>query len=497
MGITAIFANSGIPFWIDVAVYLRDKYEWNIPYFIGADTTRKIVLKKFPKAVFHTNSQAKKNIPPIECSGIHLPSLDQELLTSFLYHESIILKLLDRSDYRGSYTYKKRILFYHSQLSYWMGVINYYKPDVVVFRTAPHAGFDYILYAVCDVFGVRTIMFEKTAMLGRILPVNSFREGSNELRLCYERRIAEFNSGGSKLIKLSENTKEHISTLKQSYKKAMPFLLKYKIKNHKNKGELDALTITLIKIIKDIIIGVFIKKTRPNYLERKYFSHIGTIKKRKLLKHYNRLAEDVDLSKPFIFAALQCEPERQAVPCGGIFGNQYLMIDMLSKNVPNGWKIYVKEHISQFKSYQAADRGRSIEFYNYINSLHNVKFVPLSYSSFDLIDNAIASATVSGSVGWESVVRGKPALLFGYAWYKDCEGISVTHNLSQLKSVLNEILNGYCVDKDKVAIFASSLEEVSFKGAIDVAFERAGIISYDENVNNFGEAIHRCYTRFD
>ena len=63
MGTRAIFANSGVSFWVDVAAYLREKYHWEIPYFIGADAAKKYALQRFPDAVFHTNSEAKSARP--------------------------------------------------------------------------------------------------------------------------------------------------------------------------------------------------------------------------------------------------------------------------------------------------------------------------------------------------------------------------------------------------------------------------------------------------
>ncbi len=95
--------------------------------------------------------------------------------------------------------------------------------------------------------------------------------------------------------------------------------------------------------------------------------------------------------------------------------------------------LYVKEHVSQFKEYQAAERSKTFDFYNKIASKANVAIVPLTYTSFELIDHANASATVSGTVGWESVVRGKPALLFGHSWYRDCKGVFVTHTVEDCK----------------------------------------------------------------
>lgn len=332
-------------------------------------------------------------------------------------------------------------------------------------------------------------MFEKTAFLCRILPVNSYAEGSLNLKKNFESRLETYELDNHKALFISDEIKKQIETVEQTYDKAMPFHLRYKL-SHSRDGKIGGNFAILITIIKDIFKGLLLKYKKKNFLRKKFYRNIGLMKTKKIASYYDNIAKEPDISIPYIFVALQCEPERQTVPNGGTFMNQYLMVDLLSKTIPDTWKIYVKEHISQFKSYQNAYLGRSLEFYDYIRSLPNVEFIPLSYTSFDLIDSAMASATVSGSVGWESVVRGRPSLLFGHAWYKDCEGVFCTAEKNELIKAIDIINNGYTPDRNKVLIFAGAVEASSFQGAINPMFEEAGIISYENNVINFGESIN-------
>ncbi|MBN2059268.1 MAG: hypothetical protein JW882_02520 [Deltaproteobacteria bacterium] len=495
MKLRAIFANSGIPLWIDVASYLKEKYDWEIIYFIGSSSMKNYALGKFPDAVFHTNAEAKINSIPTACKAIKASPLDQNLILRLAQDVSVIIKMLDRNDLYGDFTLQKRLIYCHSQIMYWIGVIEFFKPDVVVFRTAPHMPFDYALYAACKIKGIKTIMFENTAFLGRILPVTSFSEGSPALKENFRNMLKKYGEDNQKSIVLSDEIKKHIETLGKSYNQSMPFPLKYKLSHYKN-GHIGGNLDISFNIIKDIIKGVFVKYKDKDYLRKKFYRNIGLFKTNRLTSHYNRIAKEPDFNSPYIFVALQCEPERQTVPCGGAFINQYLMVDLLSKTIPETWKIYVKEHISQFKSYQKAYLGRSFEFYDYIVSLPNVEFVPLSYTSFDLIDASIASATVSGSVGWESVVRGRPSFLFGHAWYKDCEGVFCTSEKSRLIDAIDAIKDGYSPDRNKVLLFAKALEATSFKGAINPLIEKAGTVSHKENVSNFAESINSFMESF-
>jgi hypothetical protein len=291
-------------------------------------------------------------------------------------------------------------------------------------------------------------------------------------------------------VSLTPETASHLENLSKTYAEAMPFHLKYKLNHLRKGGEIEGTVTILLRVAKVLLKAFLLKRGDSDYLHKRYHENMGRFKRKKLLAHYNRLANTVDLTVPYVFVALQCEPERQTCPVGGVFGNQYLMIDMLSKLVPEGWKIYVKEHVSQFKIYQAPERAKPIEFYNMIASMPKVELVPLAYTSFELIDGAKASASVSGTVGWESVVRGKPTLLFGHSWYKDCKGVFVTHTVENCKKAIEEVKNGYKVNMNEVKCFAQVVENCSVKGYNSKWYAKMDIISNEENVENLARAIH-------
>ena len=138
----AIFAQATLAYWVDVA----DNYGWDICYFVGSKQREK-VLRLFPNTVFHSKAEIRKNFAPQGCKGIIPSPIDKPLLSSLSNYESIFLKMMDRQNYDGLLTYQKRISTYHSQIMYWKGVLEYLRPDIVVFRVAPHVSHDYSLYA--------------------------------------------------------------------------------------------------------------------------------------------------------------------------------------------------------------------------------------------------------------------------------------------------------------------------------------------------------------
>jgi hypothetical protein len=494
----AIFAQTTMDYWVEVAAKLRDDYSWDICYFTGRKQQEKL-LKLFPQAVFHSKAEIRGNFIPKGCESIVASPLDKPLLSALSNHESIFLKMMDRQNYNGALTYFERISRYHSQIMYWKSVLEHFRPDVVVYRITPHVSHDYALYSLCRIMNIQTIMFERTSLPGFVYPVNSFEEGSEIIRNTYNKALEE---SSHQKVSLTPETELHVKNLSKTYADAMPYYLKYKLKRYKKSGDVGGNVSILLRLVKDLAKAYWTQKTDfdkvPNYMRKKYHTNMGGFKRKKILATYNQLANTVNLAVPYIFVALQCEPERQTCPAGGVFGNQYLMIDMLSKLIPEGWKIYVKEHISQFKVYQAAERAKPVEFYKMIASMPNVQLVPLTYTSFELIDKAKASATVSGTVGWESVVRGKPAMLFGYAWYRDCKGIFITHTVESCKKAIGEIKKGYQVNMSEVRCFAQIVERCSVRGYTHKKKyqEMNNSISHEENVENLARAIHEFASEF-
>jgi capsule polysaccharide export protein KpsC/LpsZ len=121
--------------------------------------------------------------------------------------------------------------------------------------------------------------------------------------------------------------------------------------------------------------------------------------------------------------------------------------------------------------------------------LPNVKLVSFSTTSFELIDHSIAAATVSGTVGFEAVSRGKPVFLFGHAWYKGCEGVFYTPTQKLCEQSLSVIKNGYTVDTEKVRLFVYVLEKCGFEGYIDDIYEKMSSIPKLQNAQSIAAAI--------
>ncbi|WP_308918245.1 hypothetical protein [Jannaschia sp. LMIT008] len=138
------------------------------------------------------------------------------------------------------------------------------------------------------------------------------------------------------------------------------------------------------------------------------------------LAYFDHLAgfEDgaVDLDGPYVYVPLQMQPEMTTSSLGGPFRDQALAIEHLSEIVPPGIRILVKENPKQ----GAYMRGPL--FWHRLRRIPSVTVLPSWADTKALTARAGAVATITGTVGWEAIREGIPAIAFGRAWWRRLPG---------------------------------------------------------------------------
>jgi len=508
MVVKAIFSECSMAFWMDVAKELADNYGWHPCYWTGAASFERHVKARFPDIIFHDNNDAVRGIPPAECSDLGFVAPDQELLKDLAYHETLALKMMDRMDPGEVFSYRERVRLYHRHLGYWLAVLDHFEPDIVVSPCTPHLVYDYILYALCQKRGVRTAMFQYTGLPDLILPVQRFEEGSTALEARYRSLRSQHSSGD---VALSPRMQSFLEEGLGPYSGAIPWYTKDAFAKHNRIASVERKLVSFGKSPQSIAPTV--KKAiyrlhhpvPPNYylkqkgkkleepswsnLEWRWHAMKARIRVQRLRSSYAKLVQEEPLHRPYVFVALHYQPENNTSPEGGVFVHQLRMIDLLSKSVPEGWYVYVREHPGQFLTNTKIGQSRTIDLYRDSMSLPNVKLISTLLSPFDLIDSSKAVATITGTVGWQAVVRGKPTLVFGHAWYRDCENVFYTPTRATCKEALLKIAAGYVVDYAKVRLFVRALEDVGIRGYVEPGYARTSGITREENVPAITQAI--------
>ncbi len=487
-----LFRTSNLSDWISVAQRLQKEIGWCPKYWLAHPELEDSVQNTFPDAIFHSKWDARRHKHPIDIKNRDNISLDKPLLERFRPYRHTVLRLMDRMDPGNAYSYDERVRSYHKLLQYWLYVIEECEIDAAIFARAPHGTAGYTIYSICQEKGIPTVLFKPVHQLPGLNLSQSTVHGANE-----------------RLIDLYESDFDTLSpeNITKTSKKAVEKLTgEYREPSYMSRNEF-SFSSKLWKLLKSLKHIKKLPKRVKTHDKRKYKtiecsdmtlaeqlaqSQIAKYKKKRLHQAYRKRSITPDLSRQYVYVPLHYQPERTTTPDGDVFGNQYLMIDLLSKAVPDDWKIFVKEHPTQFSPRSIGERGRHIYQYNDINELNNVSLINNRFDSFELIDSAEATATVTGTVGWESVVRGTPAIIFGNAWYRLCPGVYYTTTLTEVEIALNEIKEKETVSYEKVLRFVRAVEVAGYRGYQSSNWKDANSISNKTNIYNLSSEILSC-----
>ena len=306
------------------------------------------------------------------------------------------------------------------------------KIDLFVANNIPHEGFDYIIYCLCKVKGIKTLISFQSPITSQIYLMRDIEEGCYDLKPAMEKYNKSFKSVEEDKIPLDD----FCTTLVNKYFKkedTTPFYMKKSKKSIKS--ILNRIKYLIAKTFKNIFQGVFIKNIKFKVSQNKHL--IKPYKK--VRKLYEKLAiKDLSINgetEKFVYMPLHYQPEMTSNPCGDRFENQEFIIQMISHYLPEGYYLYIKEHPKQ-----ESNIYRSKEFFARINKLKNVRLVSTKVKTEELTEKCIATATITGTAAWESLFSLKPVLLFGNFCYQECKGVFKIRTNDELKSAIDKIV---------------------------------------------------------
>ena len=124
------------------------------------------------------------------------------------------------------------------------------------------------------------------------------------------------------------------------------------------------------------------------------------------------------LPDKYVYFPLHLEPELNTAILGGDFANQLDAIVAMHELLAPGWILLLKENPKQGYMHRGAPYWRRL------SQLSAVRFAAPNLESSRLIAGAQLIATITGTAGYESLLAGKPCLVFGAAWYAELPGVT-------------------------------------------------------------------------
>ncbi len=161
--------------------------------------------------------------------------------------------------------------------------------------------------------------------------------------------------------------------------------------------------------------------------------------------------------QPYAFYPLHVDPEESTLVCAPYQTNQSAIIESLSKSLPLGFNLLVKEHPGMIGR-------RPFGFYRTLSNMPKVILVSPFESPFELIRRAALTCVITGTAGWEAMMLQKPVLVLGekYPYLQIGQGVAHCTDLFKLPSAIQDALERPPASEKSLELFIASILFHSF-----------------------------------
>jgi len=439
--------NSKIIFWMNddlsllgLPKILQEKYNFDIfGIFDITDKPKKFLKKQklinFSKIWFFHDHINKTNQRP-----------DKKFLKSIEEKCKVDLKLLvsnERFFNKFNEFYKfssdEILLILEQECKLFEKILDEVKPDflIMAYTTLHH---NELFYRICQARGVKILMFRESYLRDRwIIASNDYSIDHTEYDVKHNFGSLSEIQNYVKKYDATQQLSSYTKTFQSSKLKYLQSVLKYLFSDNSNvKTHFTYYGRTKFAVLRITLINVIKKKYRQYFINKNLISNIEN-------------------KKPFIYFALQSEPERGLLIASPLFTDQIKVITNIAKSLPNGYNLYVKEHpLMYFREW------RSISYYKQIMSLPNVILIHPSVKSDYIIKRSSLVVSINSTSALEAGFYNKPSITMAE---QDFSYLSFVHQIKTLHALPNAITTSLKkkVNTSDLNNYLNLIESNSFK----------------------------------
>lgn len=325
-------------------------------------------------------------------------------------------------DWNSHYT-----VYMHNVL-YWYNFLQKNQITHVFLSAIPHEGYDCVIYHLCRYLGISLKIVHVCFIPFRQYSMDDFMVDDPKLTAEYNRLLKEYEHSSAEEIPLEGKTAEEFERwasrqpdqMKPWYMRTNPFVRRLRQRFYET---------NIIRIWRGILGEDYVKygkspaflgaafRKLPELLRMipvawKRWRFARPVKKLSLeyRDYYQALAGEPTEGEKYIYFPMHYQPEATSNPMGGgMYADQMIPLRILSRALPDDVKIYVKSHPEQLSPM------RTKEYYTELAGIPKVRLMKLETSTYELMKNAMAVASLTGTALWECQFFGVPALAFGYS----------------------------------------------------------------------------------
>jgi hypothetical protein len=252
-------------------------------------------------------------------------------------------------------------------------------PDLLVYMATPHDIIRWVFARVAEELGVRVQYFQETLLPWRFALMEGISRDAVPVP-----PLAVATSVNERAL-----ATDYAKQKQGSFEEAFPKYERDRL--NRNRGRYYNFGRDLIRSWK-----------RPDLMLNKWLCY----------RAYQALARGPVEGDKYAIFFMHFQPERTTLPEGYGFAQQLAAIIALDDALPEGTKLYVKEHPTTF-THDCMWKERLPFWYSLIDKIRNVQLVSIGADPYELMDKSVCVSTIAGTVAGEALIRGKPVVIFG------------------------------------------------------------------------------------
>jgi len=426
-------------------------------------------------------------------------ALSREDIVNHRQTEAYFLRMSDRLCVTPI-SVRKRLSLYYELLAFWLNYLRQGKVSALFVQSTPHLGYDFVIYSIARSLRIPTFIFAATMIESKMLvfrdhetvskvPADFVRDASREelvkmlgpdMKLLFGSNYWLGKSDEINARVLYGRTRSEESPIHFA-KNVLKRVRRWSRRILSRQSPLDKLRSYL-----------FYEEKRPkSTAQLRRILRESNRKQAALAAYYEENCIVPEWDKKYVFFALHYQPERTTLPEGGVFEDQILALRILSSSLPKDWVIYVKEHPRQFEENDLRKSSfRNVQVYEAMSRIPHTLFVSAYSEQQRLIERAQFVATINGSVGWQGMLVGKCALVFGRPWYSGANGCYVVSSTEECRNAISDIRSRSAESViNDVYRFVLYNKNRFFSSAWSEDHARNGSVPYGECVTNMAMKI--------
>ncbi|MGE4268141.1 MAG: hypothetical protein AB7F25_11955 [Deferribacterales bacterium] len=209
-------------------------------------------------------------------------------------------------------------------------------------------------------------------------------------------------------------------------------------------------------------MGRFLRRTAEDETEQSVFDLTAERVKRAVnMKMSGFYAMQTVPESDYVYMPLHISPEASLDVLGGLWQNQLELVRNVARSLPHGMVVAVREH-------PAGVGRRHYSFFRETRKLPNVVNISPFADGMELIMNAKAVVSVSGSACYEAAFAGVGSVVFSDVFFSELPTVFRCRSTEELKYILAEAIS-VRHDEQALAEFLADITANSYEGCVDSA----------------------------